>query len=142
MKTRILLFSILISILCFQHCSAAVDEVWFDKLEDGINAATKEQKIVLVGFTTEWCKWCLKMKREILEADQFLIFAKDNFVKVMLDAEKNEKISAQFKIENYPTFVILDSQKNELGRIEGFKEMKDFIEILKRFVNRKDTKKK
>ena len=52
------------------------------------------------------------------------------FVNIKIDMEKGEGINLarQFKIQGYPTFIILNSNGKELGRIVGGAEIKQFIQ--------------
>ncbi len=113
---------------------AADDTGWRTDYQKALETAKAEKKMVLLDFTgSNWCGWCKKLDREVFTTPEFKDYAQKNLVLVkldfprgipQLDAEKaqNEKLAKQFKIEGFPTIVILNSegkQVGELGYMEG-----------------------
>ncbi len=91
----------------------------------------KENKKLLLDFTgSDWCGYCKKLEAEVFTTPDFATFAKD-YVLVRLDyprrkelpaAEKqqNAALQKQYKIEGYPTVIVLDDTGHELQRAEGY----------------------
>ncbi len=110
---------------------------WFQH----ITAQTqKTQQAILLEFTTEWCGTCKKFKKEVLSnpkvQELFSIV-----LSIEYDAEKGEgaKIAEQFKIANYPTFVFLDPEGNEIDRYIGFLDIDNFLITAKNIFQEKNT---
>ena len=94
--------------------------------------AKTQNKVVLIDFTgSDWCEWCMKMKKEALDTPAFKHYAEKNLVIVEADFPRNKQQSAEvkaqndrlnqeFKIAGYPAFVLLDKDGKELGRQEGY----------------------
>ena len=61
------------------------------------------------------------------------------FVNIKIDMEKGEGINLarQFKIQGYPTFIILNSNGKEIGRIVGGAEIKQFIQKVEGVLGKK-----
>jgi thioredoxin-related protein len=97
-----------------------------------LKTAAAENKPILLEFTgSDWCPPCMMMKKEILSQDAFKSFADDKLVSVELDfprakeqspelVKQNDELQSKFKVEGYPTFILLDSGGKELGRTVGF----------------------
>ncbi|MBV8901158.1 MAG: thioredoxin family protein [Verrucomicrobia bacterium] len=95
-------------------------------------AATESRRFMLLDFTgSDWCPWCIRMDKEVFERPAFADFAAKHLVLVKLDfprgkpqppAEKvqNEQLAQKFKIQGYPTYVLLDTAGNEVRRQEGY----------------------
>jgi len=102
---------------------------WLTDYEAGLAKAKDEKKPVLVNFTgSDWCGWCIKLKKEVFTQPAFVNYAKTNLVLVELDfpqkkkqsaqVEKANKIlSAKYNIEGFPTLIVLDSQGKQTGQL-------------------------
>jgi thioredoxin-related protein len=108
--------------LCLSALSlSAADAVWLTDLDEGMKVAKAEKKAILVDFTgSDWCGWCIRLKKEVFDQKEFAAVTKD-FVLVELDYPQKKKQSAEekaknkvwaekFGIEGYPTILLLDAQ--------------------------------
>lgn len=147
MKTIKTLFTLVIF-------SLITSSVWAQKIDLGqwnedyagtLKEAAKSGKPVMLDFTgSDWCGWCIKIKKEIFDTAEFKQFAKDNLYMVELDfprqktqsaevKEQNEKLSAEYGVEGFPTLIILNSKGEkvgEMGYVEGGPQ--PFIDELKK----------
>jgi thioredoxin-related protein len=106
--------------LCLSVASLSAAEGWLTDLDEGIKVAKAEKKAILVDFTgSDWCGWCIRLKKEVFDQKEFAAVTKD-FVLVELDypqkkkqsAEekaKNKALAEKFSIEGFPTVMLLDS---------------------------------
>ena len=66
---------------------------WTLDIDAALKQAKAENKKVLLLFTgSDWCGWCIKLKREVLEKNEFKKFAKKNLVLVYFDFPSKKKI--------------------------------------------------
>ena len=98
-----------------------------DSLEAAL-ALAKDGKPVLLEFTgSDWCGWCKRLHKEVLDTPAFLKGAKDLVHLATVDMPKKRKLPAaeqafkndlvkSHKIEGYPTLVLLDASGKEIGR--------------------------
>lgn len=101
---------------------AAEKELWQTDFEAAKGQAKKEKKLLLVDFTgSDWCGWCIKLKKEVFDKEPFKAEAPKRFVLVELDfphekkmsdelKEQNEKLGKQYKVEGFPTVLLLDAE--------------------------------
>lgn len=107
--------------------------------------AKEAGKPVFLCFTgSDWCGWCKLMERKVFSTEQWQAYAKEKLVLVWLDfpkdkalvpeqlVEQNRKLSEQYSVSGYPTYVILSAQGKELGRLGADKEAspEQFIQSL------------
>ena len=107
---------------------------WDDDYEKALATAKAEKKMVLLDFTgSDWCGWCIKLDKEVFSKPDFKQYAEKNLVLVEVDfpqskhqvkklKEQNEKLQAQYKVNGFPTIIVLNSegkQVGELGYMEG-----------------------
>ena len=128
-------------------CLAAAEPVWLTDLDEGIKVAKAEKKAILVDFTgSDWCGWCIRLKKEVFDQKEFAAATKD-FVLVELDypqkkkqsAEekaKNKALAEKFSIEGFPTIMLLDANGEpfaQTGYVAGgpAKYLSHLAELLK-----------
>jgi thioredoxin-related protein len=106
---------------------------WLDNFEQAKKEAAAFKQPVFAFFTgSDWCGWCVKLKKEALDTKAFERFAADNLILFEADfpqgkelkkavKEQNEKLAAQYGVRGYPTVFLLDAEGKQLGRT-GYQE--------------------
>ena len=122
-----LLLTVFLSMALISPALAA-ELQWLTDLPAAVRQASAENKAILVNFTgSDWCGWCIKLKKEVFDKPAFAAFARDNLVLVEVDfprAKKlpedlrkaNDDLAGQFAVQGFPTIFILDSQGRRLAR--------------------------
>ncbi len=110
------------------------DTGWTDDYAKAVAQAKMENKAILLDFTgSDWCGWCMKMKKETLDTPQFTAYAQKNLVLVTVDfphktpqvpaiKQQNEKLNTKYQADGFPTYVLIDKFGRELGRQSGYLE--------------------
>lgn len=101
---------------------------WERSLTPALARAGNENKLVMVDFYTDWCRWCTEMDRTTY-ADDRVQSALTRVVLVRLNAEKDGEADAdRLRVSGYPTIIFLDPQGREVGRISGYLPAGEFLE--------------
>ena len=77
---------------------------------------------------SDWCPYCIQWEKEAFSQPEFKEYAKKNLVLLMVDFPEKKKLPKaqqkandalldKFKVEEYPTVIMLDSQSKKLGKI-------------------------
>lgn len=104
-----------------------------DTFENVLKAAEKSGKYVFVDVYTTWCGPCKFLSSNIFPAETVGNYMNKTFVNAKFDAEKGEgvEIAKKYKVEGYPTMLILDSKGKELGKLVGSSRTpEDFVKRL------------
>ena len=131
-STRIFLFlfsSLLVTMI------PAIAAGWGDDYKAALADAAKQNKNVLLDFTgSDWCGWCIKLKKETFNLPAFKEFADKNLVLVEVDfpqgktlppavKKQNDQLQEQYQVQGFPTLVVLNPQgkiiKQQSGYIPG-----------------------
>jgi len=76
----------------------AAETTWLTDLPKAQAQAKAENKIVLLDFTgSDWCGWCIKFRKEVLDTPEFQAYAAKNVVLVELDFPNKKVQSADLK---------------------------------------------
>ena len=136
-RHRIYLMKKLLALFCFSISTLALPAAeatgWTTDYKAALEQAKADDRRVFLFFTgSDWCSWCKRLNREILSTPEFQKFAGEKLVLVELDfpkskaqpapvKEQNAKLAQQFKIEGYPTVIVLDSSGKKVGEL-GYQE--------------------
>ena len=108
------------------------DSDWITDFDKAKEIAKQENKLILMDFTgSDWCHYCVKFNEEVLSKEEFKTYAKENLVLVKVDFPRNKEQSAalkkanaalqeKYQVNGYPTYVVLNSGGEEIGRQEGY----------------------
>lgn len=108
--------------------------LWMTDFAKAKTLAKELKRPILLDFTgSDWCKWCKLLDKEIFQTPEFQQWARKNVILVKIDfprraqqsraeTEQNKELSRRFKVEGFPTIVILNSDGEEIGRT-GYKKV-------------------
>lgn len=106
---------------------------WMTDLEAAKAKAAAENKAVLIDFTgSDWCGWCIRLRKQVLDTPAFETYAKDKFVLMEVDVpqnpkfdpelrKRNEQLCEQFAVDGFPTIMVITPQGEVVGGFSGFK---------------------
>jgi len=129
----------------------AASKVWLTDFEEAKKVAAKEDKAILIDFTgSDWCGWCIKLKKEVFSHDEFVKAASKDFVLVELDFPKknnqseeekaaNKALVKKYGVQGFPTIILADAEGTKFGQT-GYREggPGPYLKHLKKLLDRKD----
>ncbi len=129
MKTLLAKLTGTLAVLALTSTLALAKDGWSEDYDKALAQAKAEKKLVLLDFTgSDWCGWCIKLDKEVFSQPEFADYAKTNLVLVELDYPRkkeqtkeikaqNAKLQGEYKIQGYPTIVVLDSAGKKVGEL-------------------------
>lgn len=92
--------SLLLTLIAGALTSMAAAD-WQTDFSAAQTAAQKDNKAILLDFTgSDWCGWCIKMKKDSLDQKAFQEFADKKLVLVEVDFPNNKKQTDAVKKQN------------------------------------------
>lgn len=128
MKSALAIAAIILSTL-----GTARAAEWGTDVPKAIAKAKAENKLVMLDFTgSDWCGWCIKLKKEVFDTPEFEAYAAKNLVLVEVDFPRkkemtpelkatNKALAAKYGIKGYPTIFVLEGSGMPVGKL-GYME--------------------
>lgn len=126
---------------------------WIENFDEAQKRSNSEKKHILIDFTgSDWCGYCIRLDRDVFAKPDFKEFGQKSLVLLEIDFPKgksqpvelvkqNESLGRKFRVEGYPTLVLLSPEGKEVKRWVGGGEA--FLSELKAAVsNKTDAPKK
>jgi protein disulfide-isomerase len=127
------------------HLAAAEGE-WLTDLAKAQAQAQAEKKLVFMDFTgSDWCPPCKALHKNVLTSSEFLNYAKENLVLLVVDFPRskpqsealrtaNEELAKKFAVDSFPTIIVLDANGKKLSKESGYdgSNAKEFVAKLKK----------
>lgn len=110
-------------------------------LQQALDAAKQENKLVFVDCYTQWCGPCKQMDKQVFPDPEAGAFMNPRFVSVQIDMEHGEgtAVGAKYEVNTYPTFLILAPDGSEINRAIGSVPTRQFIANMERLSVRENS---
>lgn len=104
---------------------------WTSDLDAARQKAAAEGKALLLDFTgSDWCGWCIRLRKDVLSKPEFEAYAADKFVPVEIDVPQNPKFDAalrqrnqqlceKYHVSGFPTVMVLTPEGQVAGGFCG-----------------------
>ncbi len=102
---------------------------WFTDYDKAAMAARKSGKPILADFTgSDWCAWCIRLKKEVFSTPDFKKWAEKNVILLEVDfprsnpqsrkiQKQNRALQTKYDVRGYPTVLFLDARGKKLARM-------------------------
>ncbi len=111
---------------------------WQSDLKTAYRIGKTQDKPLLILFSASWCTYCHKLIRESLGDKAMVEFVESQFVPVLLDFDKDNKIAKILEVESLPCTVILSPQADLLLQKNGFQKSAAYRETLQSALDKRD----
>lgn len=120
----------------FALAVSAADAKWHYDLSEAKTLAKKEKKLVFIDFTgSDWCGWCMKLRKEVFTTAEFNNYARSNLVLLEIDLphgkplspeqlSANMRVQEQYGVEGFPTLIVLNHEGQEIWRLPSYADAK------------------
>ncbi|MDM5272729.1 thioredoxin family protein [Sulfurovum sp. zt1-1] len=98
--------------------------------EEASIEALAQNKLIMIFYTAEHCRYCKKMEREVLSDSDVIAALQKEFVSVKIDVDK-DKNPIDFNPTMTPTFLFLSPTQEQVYRVPGSWIKEDYLEILR-----------
>lgn len=141
--SRLATTALFAALLALATVAAAHAEVKWRSWDDGLAAAKKSKRRVIVDVYTNWCGWCRRMDADVYGRRDIADYIESHFVVVKLNAESMDTVhrddrpmtarslAASYRVSGYPTTIFLDSAGGHLATLPGYVPPDRFFLLLR-----------
>ena len=102
---------------------------WSTDYQQALNDARRKQRRILVNFTgSDWCGWCIRLKKEVFDTEDFKKYAEDKLVLLEIDfprrkqlppahQQANRELMEKFGVQGFPTLFLLNPDGKAIGQL-------------------------
>jgi thioredoxin-related protein len=121
---------VLIAVLALMGFSPAQAELsWLTDYKQAQEQAKAKNKLLLLDFTgSDWCGWCIRLRREVFSKPEFQEYADKNLILMEVDFPRgkeqsqdvrmqNQNLAMQYNIEGFPTIIVLNGEGKKVGEL-------------------------
>ena len=111
---------------------------FLDSYKEAEEKAKKDNKLIYLHFTTDWCGWCRKIENDIYkkeagqEALKNFVCASINCTRTNKDAKFNNELARKYGVRGFPALVILAPDGTLIHQFSGYRKMNAFKAELKK----------
>ena len=112
--------------------AAQAVDAWLTDFSKAQAQAQAEQKPIVLDFTgSDWCGWCMTMRRMVLDTPEFYDYARDKFVLLEVDlprntskmtqahVRQNQELINRYKVTTFPTVLVITAEGKVIGGFTG-----------------------
>ena len=123
----------IIIILTQSNNAQTVNLNWHTDLSKAVSISINEKKPIMLFFTgSDWCGWCMRLKKEVFNHEKFKIWSDDQIILVELDFPRRKKLEPNilnqnrelariFGVSGYPTCWLVKPQILENNKVNFLK---------------------
>ena len=123
----------IIIVLTQTNNAQTVDLNWHTDLSKAVSISINEKKPIMLFFTgSDWCGWCMRLKKEVFNHEKFKIWSDDKIILVELDFPRRKKLEPNilnqnrelariFGVSGYPTCWLVKPQILENSKVNFLK---------------------
>lgn len=102
-------------------------------VNEALEKAKQEGKALFVDCYTTWCAPCQMMSKRVFPQKSVGDFMNPSFVSIKIDMEKGEgvELAKRWRIDSYPTYLVLDAQGEVVYTSCGYVPTEEFIKRMK-----------
>ena len=98
-------------------------------IEDVLEKAKAEKKLVFVDVYTDWCGPCKLLDKTTWKDEKVKAVLSDRMISIKINAEKGEGIpfARKYRVRGYPSLLVLNGNGELLDRHTGYIHPRQFL---------------
>lgn len=108
-----------------------------NNVQEALNKARVEGKLVFLDFSAKWCTPCLYMEETTFKDNRVANKLSDRYIAVKVDVDKSmgKQVKKEFGVKYLPTMLIIDANGSTLKKIEQTITADELFSVLQTYEN-------
>jgi YHS domain-containing protein/thioredoxin-related protein len=103
---------------------------WRRNYKQAAEEACRRKRPILIKITATWCGPCRQMQQLTFTDERVRRRLRRDFVLLELDADEHPKLVADFRVQAYPTTLVVSPELKVVKRMTGFQSAGDLVSVL------------
>lgn len=103
---------------------------WRRSYKQAAEESRQRRRPILIKITATWCGPCRQMHQLTFTDERVRRRLRRDFVLLELDADEHSELIADFKVEAYPTTLVVSPELKIVKRLSGFQSAGDLVTVL------------
>jgi thiol:disulfide interchange protein len=119
--------------------SSKKEVTWQRDLHIAMKEAKTNDKMILIDVYTDWCGPCKMLDTHTYSNPEVATYLNKNFICVKVNAEDptlGNWVAAKYRIEAYPSIVVLAPNRQVKGKFVGFRNPQEFLREVSRLTTK------
>ncbi len=110
--------------------TATTQLTWRRSYKQAAEEARQRKQPILVTVTATWCAPCRQMQQVTFTDERVRRRLRRDFVLLALDADQHPELVKGFKVQSYPTTLVVSPELKIVKRVAGFQSANDLVTVL------------
>lgn len=110
---------------------------WRTSYAEAAEEAVEREKPILIEFTATWCGACRQMQQLTFSNQRLIEYVDSAFVPLVLDADEYSELVSGFRVEAFPTTLVVSPELKILKRFTGYQSASNLLPGLEQVVREK-----
>jgi len=110
--------------------SVATRLAWRKSYRQAVDEARQRKRPILIKITATWCGPCRQMQQLTFTDERVRRRLRRDFVLLELDADEHSELVADFRVEAYPTTLVVSPELTIEKRLSGFQSAGELASVL------------
>lgn len=106
---------------------------WNQDYADAVHEARRSNKDLVVLVSSKWCGYCRKMLQQTFPNPAVIETINEHFIPVLIDGDKQQELARKFKVDSFPTLLIVAPNLKISSRLTGFQSATQLNSHLQKF---------
>lgn len=140
MKNSITLFFLFCSILT--QAQLKLKDITNDKtvFDSVLNEGKKQDKLVFIYFTAQWCIPCKQFEREVFTNDSVMDFYSKNFINTeVIWVKQKPFLNEKYDINGFPQFLFINQAGEVIHHGRYYMDKQEFLKVGRQAISRDDN---
>lgn len=130
-KLTLYLFLFMAGFIGLNTEAMAIDEIKWNKYDEGLSLARKQNKKILLYFHADWCKYCKLLEKTTFKNKTVVTYLNNNYINISANSDIEKKLAKKFGVRGVPALFFLGSDSNNIDGISGYVEPEIFLKMIK-----------